>query len=60
MHFSARQVQVLRDQRQAGLRHMAERLLNGVENGQKRPFHPLMRVENLLDPRDDGGIILHG
>ena len=38
VHFRARQVQLLRDQRRGLLRHTAERLLHGMQDRQHRPF----------------------
>ncbi len=60
MHLGPRHAQRLGDLGKCGLRHMAEGGLHLMEDRQKRPFHPLMRGDDLGDPRRNGGFIQHG
>ena len=60
MHFGARQVQILCDDRQGVLRHIAEIGLNGVKDRQKRALHPFVSVQDFPDARGHFDGIKHG
>ncbi len=62
VHLGARQVELLRNDRQALLRDIAELRLDLVQDGQKRPFQTLQCADNRQRLRSDivaGDVNIH-
>ena len=59
MNFGLRQVQILRDDRKGGLRHIAKLVLNGMQDRKQRTLHPLVGVQDIPDAGGDFDGIKH-
>ena len=59
VNLGPRQVQILRDDRQGSLRHIAKFGLNGMKDRQKRPLHPFVGDQDFPDPSGNFDRIKH-